>query len=39
MEQLTFNQTVGETRPNIVWPDNLKVTDFTLPEWYQPGTA
>jgi branched-chain amino acid transport system substrate-binding protein len=39
MEQLTFNQTVGETRPNIVWPDNLKVTDFTLPVWYQPGSA
>ena len=39
MEQLAFNQTLGETRPNIVWPDNLKVTDFTLPAWYQPGSA
>ncbi|MDP2797031.1 MAG: ABC transporter substrate-binding protein [Methanoregula sp.] len=39
MEQLAFNQTLGETRPDIVWPDNLKVTDFTLPSWYQPGSA
>lgn len=39
MEQLAFNQTLKETRPNIVWPDNLKVTDFTLPSWYQPGSA
>ena len=39
MEQLAFNQTLGETRPNIVWPDNLKVTEFTLPSWYQPGSS
>jgi branched-chain amino acid transport system substrate-binding protein len=37
MEQLAFNQTLGETRPNIVWPDNLKVTEFVLPSWYKPG--
>jgi branched-chain amino acid transport system substrate-binding protein len=39
MEQLAFDQALGETRPNIVWPDNLKVTDFTLPSWYQPGSS
>jgi branched-chain amino acid transport system substrate-binding protein len=31
MEQLSFNATLGETRPAIVWPDNLKTTDFVLP--------
>jgi branched-chain amino acid transport system substrate-binding protein len=39
MEQLSFNQSIGECRPNIVWPDNLKVTDFALPSWYKPGSA
>jgi branched-chain amino acid transport system substrate-binding protein len=39
MEQLAFNQTIGECRPNIVWPDNLKVVDFVLPAWYKPGSA
>lgn len=39
MEQLAFNQTLGETRPTIVWPDNLKTTEFTLPSWYKAGSA
>jgi branched-chain amino acid transport system substrate-binding protein len=39
MEQLAFNQTLGETRPFIVWPDNLKTTDFVLPSWYTAGSA
>jgi branched-chain amino acid transport system substrate-binding protein len=39
MEQLAFDQTVGECRPKIVWPDNLKVTEFVLPSWYKPGSA
>ena len=39
MEQLSFNSTLGETRPSIVWPDNLKTTDFFLPDWYSPGSA
>jgi len=39
MEQLYYNSTIGETRPKIVWPDNLKVTDFVLPDWYKPGSA
>ena len=39
MEQLSYNATLGETRPAIVWPDNLKTTDFTLPSWYTAGSA
>ena len=39
MEQLAFDQSVGECRPKIVWPDNLKVTDFVLPDGYKPGSA
>jgi branched-chain amino acid transport system substrate-binding protein len=39
MEQLELNATAGETRPTIVWPDNLKTTEFTLPSWYQAGSA
>jgi branched-chain amino acid transport system substrate-binding protein len=38
MEQLYYNSTLGETRPAIVWPDNLKTTDFVLPAWYKPGS-
>ena len=39
MEQLSLNATIGETRPTIVWPDNLKVTNFVIPDWYKPGSA
>jgi branched-chain amino acid transport system substrate-binding protein len=39
MEQLAFNATLGEARPSIVWPDNLKTTDFVLPSWYVPGSS
>ena len=39
MEQLAYNPTIGECRPFIVWPDNLKVTNFILPSWYKPGSA
>jgi len=39
MEQLAFDQSVGECRPEIVWPDNLKVTEFVLPSWYKSGSA
>lgn len=39
MEQLAFNATLGETRPSIVWPDNLKTTDFVLPSWYVAGSS
>jgi branched-chain amino acid transport system substrate-binding protein len=39
MEQLAYNSTLGEARPFIVWPDNLKTTEFKLPDWYSPGSA
>jgi branched-chain amino acid transport system substrate-binding protein len=39
MQQLIWNESVGETRPKIVWPDSVKETDFVLPDWYEPGSA
>jgi branched-chain amino acid transport system substrate-binding protein len=39
MEQLAYNATIGETRPVIVWPDNLKTADFVLPSWYVAGSS
>ena len=39
MEQLSYNATIGETRPVIVWPDNLKTADFILPSWYTAGSS
>jgi len=39
MEQLSYNTTLGESRPAIVWPDNLKTTDFVLPAWYKAGSG
>ncbi len=35
MEQLFWNDSLGELRPKIVYPENLKETDFVLPEWYK----
>jgi branched-chain amino acid transport system substrate-binding protein len=37
MVELFWNDQAGETRPKIVWPDNLKETDFVLPDWYTPA--
>jgi branched-chain amino acid transport system substrate-binding protein len=37
MEQLIWNETAKETRPVIVWPANLKESDFVLPGWFEPG--
>lgn len=39
MTQLFWDDKVGETRPKIVWPENLKETDFVLPDWYQAGSG
>lgn len=36
MEQLHWNATLGECRPTIIWPDNVKEGDFELPDWYKP---
>jgi branched-chain amino acid transport system substrate-binding protein len=38
MQQLFWDDAVSETRPKIVWPDNIKETDFILPDWYEPGS-
>ncbi|MEM2925627.1 MAG: ABC transporter substrate-binding protein [Methanocellales archaeon] len=38
MEQLFWDESVKEPRPKIVWPDNLKETNFVLPDWYKPGS-
>jgi branched-chain amino acid transport system substrate-binding protein len=39
MSQLHWNDALGETRPVIVWPANLKEADFELPDWFVPGQA
>jgi branched-chain amino acid transport system substrate-binding protein len=39
MEQLSYNATISESRPAIVWPDSLKTTDFVLPSWYKAGSS
>lgn len=39
MEQLFWDDAIGETRPKIVWPASLKEADFVLPDWYEPGRA
>jgi branched-chain amino acid transport system substrate-binding protein len=39
MSQLHFDNALGETRPVIVWPANLKEADFELPDWFVPGQA
>jgi len=37
MEQLFWDEDVGELRPMIVWPDTSKETEFVIPDWYVPG--
>ncbi len=39
MEQLHWDAATQELRPTIVWPDELKETEFQLPGWYRPGNA
>ncbi|HVP93835.1 MAG TPA: ABC transporter substrate-binding protein [Methanoregulaceae archaeon] len=38
MEQLYYVPALNECRPTVVWPDDLKAGNFTLPDWYQPGS-
>jgi len=44
VEQLFYDDTVGECRPQLIWPttapgvDTIKQTDFVLPEDYEPGS-
>lgn len=39
VSQLAADKTAGEPRPQIVWPESLKQTEFILPDWYKPATA
>jgi branched-chain amino acid transport system substrate-binding protein len=39
MTQLIWDDKAGETRPKIVWPDNLKEQGFILPDWYEAGSG
>ncbi|MGC9443517.1 MAG: ABC transporter substrate-binding protein [Candidatus Methanospirareceae archaeon] len=39
MQQLIWDDSAGETRPKIVWPNSVKETDFVLPDWYEPGST
>jgi len=36
--QLAMDPVSGEPRPTIIWPDNLKAGEFTIPDWYTPGS-
>jgi branched-chain amino acid transport system substrate-binding protein len=44
VEQLFYDETIGECRPLVIWPetapgvDNFKQTDFVLPADYEPGS-
>ena len=44
VEQLFYNETIGECRPKVIWPatapivGTIKQTDFVLPENYEPGS-
>jgi branched-chain amino acid transport system substrate-binding protein len=44
VEQLFYDATIGECRPQVIWPEtapivgNIKQTDFVLPDNYEPGS-
>ena len=44
VEQLFYDEGIGECRPKVVWPEtapivgNIKQTDFVLPDDYEPGS-
>jgi branched-chain amino acid transport system substrate-binding protein len=44
VEQLFYNATIGECRPQVIWPETapgvgtIKQTEFVLPENYEPGS-
>ena len=45
VEQLIYDETIGECRPKVIWPTNapgiddpIKQADFVLPENYEPGS-
>ena len=44
VEQLYYDETLGECRPLVIWPETapivgeIKQTDFVLPDNYEPGS-
>ena len=44
VEQLFYDETLGECRPLVIWPESapivgeIKQTDFVLPDNYEPGS-
>ncbi len=44
VEQLFYDESIGECRPQVIWPETapgvgtIKQTDFVLPENYEPGS-
>ncbi|UCC58962.1 MAG: ABC transporter substrate-binding protein [Candidatus Bathyarchaeum sp.] len=44
VEQLIYDETIGECRPKVIWPTTapgvgtIKQADFVLPENYEPGS-
>jgi hypothetical protein len=44
VEQLFYNEAIGEPRPKVIWPETapgvgtIKQADFVLPDNYQPGS-
>jgi branched-chain amino acid transport system substrate-binding protein len=44
VEQLYYDETIGECRPKVIWPETapvvgqIKQADFVLPDNYEPGS-
>lgn len=38
VEQMRMDPAFGEIRPHIVWPESIRETGFTIPDWYKPGS-
>lgn len=37
VEQMRMDPAFDEIRPHIVWPESIRETGFTIPDWYKPG--
>jgi len=44
VEQLIYDESLGESRPVVIWPDTapivgtIKQAEFVLPDNYEPGS-
>lgn len=38
VEQMRMDPAFDEIRPHIVWPESIRETGFTIPDWYKPGS-